>query len=839
MPEQQPKDLPAVFERWFAARGWQARPHQLRLLGAVQRGAHALLIAPTGAGKTLAGFLPSLVELSTQSKDEAAARRGPHTLYISPLKALTTDIARNLEMPIAQMELPIRVETRTGDTPVSKRQRQKLRPPDILLTTPEQISLLLSDKASHRIFSQLRYVVLDELHELVTSKRGDLLALALARLQRLAPESRRIGLSATVADVTGLRAYLQPQAALDADSPPKLAALVEAEVGAPPHVDILRSAAWIPFAGHSCRYAYDDVYGLLKQHRMSLVFVNTRSQAEMVFQSLWQMNEDNLPIALHHGSLDVGQRRKVEAAMAAGKLKAVVCTSSLDLGLDWGDIDLVIQMGAPKGASRMAQRIGRANHRMDTPSKAVIVPSNRLEVLECEAAVEALRAGAQDSAGPRQGGLDVLAQHVMGLACSGPLDMRALHREITEAYSYRFVSKDLLQRTLDFVATGGYALKAYERFAKLRQDKNGHYSLRHPKLAQQYRLNSGTIVEAPVLTLRLVGSSARRGKRPLGRGGRVLGSIEEGFLEKLTQGDSFLFGGEILAFEGIRENEAYASRSKADAPKIPAYQGGKFPLSSYLAARVRKIVAQPDAWAALPEQVRDWLQLQQEKSQLPTATGLLVETFARGGNHFLVLYPFEGRMAHQTLGMLLTRRLERWGLQPLGFVATEYSLAIWARQDMGAAIQAGELALANLLEPDLLGDDLDAWLAESGLMKRTFRNCAVVSGLIERRFPGAHKSGRQVTMSADLIYDVLRSHEPEHLLLEATWQDAARGLLDIRRLGDFLQRIQGNITHQHLPRVSPLAVPLILEIGKEPVYGSAEEALLQDEAAMLYQEASL
>ena len=828
--------LPPRFQNWFATRGWAPRAHQLALVENLGQDRSTLLIAPTGAGKTLAGFLPSLVELEARGKKKpgSAGSKGVHTLYISPLKALAVDIARNLEAPVSEMGLDIRIETRTGDTPSHKRQRQKFNPPDMLLTTPEQIALLLSDPAAEKLFSSLKTVILDELHALVTSKRGDLLALGLARLRRLAPGLRTIGLSATVAEPKDLRAYLvgQPDPAVRA-----LSDVVEVAGGAEPDISILTSEERVPWSGHSARYALHDMYQLIRDHRVTLLFVNTRSQAEAIFQELWRINEDTLPIALHHGSLDVGQRRKVEAAMASGALRAVVATSSLDLGIDWGDIDLVVNIGAPKGASRLAQRIGRANHRMDEPSKAVLVPANRFEVLECQAALQASKRGDQDTPPLRKGALDVLAQHILGLACSAPLDADDTFTEIRSSETYRHLDRESFDKVLDFVATGGYALKTYEQYAKLRKGKDGLWRISHPRIAQQYRLNVGTIVEAPMLKVRLIKSKADGRRTPVGRGGRMLGEIEEYFIEQLEHGDTFLFGGEVLRFEGLRENEAYVSRARSDDPKIPAYMGGKFPLSTYLADGVRAMLATPATWPALPDQVREWLELQKLKSKLPARDGLLVETFPRNDKHYMVCYPFEGRLAHQTLGMLLTRRLERLGARPMGFVANDYALAVWGLGDLSLCFSTGKIDLNGLFEEDILGDDLDAWLAESSLMKRTFRNCAVIAGLIERRHPGKEKSGRQVTVSTDLIYDVLRAHEPDHILLTATWNDAAEGLLDISRLSQLLSRIRGRITHTRLNRVSPLSVPILLEIGREPVYGEAMESILEDAAEDLVLEA--
>jgi ATP-dependent Lhr-like helicase len=837
--------LPDRFQRWFAARGWSPREHQLALLGKARDNRSALLIAPTGAGKTLAGFLPTLVELSSpmaaDGKSVVSTGRsvkrtgGLHTLYISPLKALAVDIARNLDTPIAEMGLPIKVETRTGDTPVSRRQRQRRYPPDILLTTPEQLALLLASDDAPYLFSSLKRIVLDELHALVTSKRGDLLSLGLARLWRIAPDLRAIGLSATVAEPEQLARFLMPQH----EGKPVSADIVVAGGAAAPIVEMLDTKERLPWAGHTARHALGEMYELIKRNKTTLIFVNTRSQAEMLFQDFWRMNDDGLAIALHHGSLDVAQRRKVEDAMAAGKLRGVVCTSSLDLGIDWGDIDLVINVGAPKGSSRLMQRIGRANHRLDEPSRAVLVPANRFEVLECTVAIDAVAENAQDTPPLRTGGLDVLAQHVLGCACGKPFLADELYAEIITSAMYTGLARSDFDDIIDFVATGGYALKTYERFARIKQDKQGKWRVANPRVRQSYRLNVGTIVEEAMLKVKLVRSrgAGSGASGPLLRGGRILGEIEEYFIEGLVPGDTFVFGGEIVRYEALVEDQVYVSRSNDRDAKVPSYMGGKFPLSTYLAERVRKLLDDRRQWNALPEQVRDWLSLQKEFSRVPAVRELLIETFPRGGKHYMVCYPFEGRLAHQTLGMLLTRRLERARARPLGFVANEYALAIWGLGDISHMVRHGKIDFESLFAPDMLGDDLEAWLAESALMKRTFRNCALISGLIPRRFTGEEKSRRQVLFSTDLVYDVLRKHQADHVLLRAARADAATGLLDLKRLGDMLARIQGRITHRNLDHVSPLAVPVMLEIGRESVYGEVADELLAEAADELVREA--
>jgi ATP-dependent Lhr-like helicase len=777
------------------------------LLAADRAGRSALLVAPTGGGKTLAGFLPSLIALTD------APAPSLHTLYVSPLKALAVDIHRNLETPIAELGLSIAAETRTGDTPQSKRQRQRKKPPQILLTTPESLALLLSYADAPTIFRRLERVVIDELHALVDTKRGDLLALGLARLQRLAPACRRVGLSATVADQKALAAWVSPTASCEDGS----VTIVRGRAGAAPDVRILASRAEMPWSGHMAFHSIEEVYEAISGAKTAIVFVNTRAQAELIFQGLWRINDSNLPIALHHGSLAPEQRRKVEAAMARGGLRAVVATSSLDLGVDWAAVDLVVQIGAPKGAARLVQRIGRANHRLDEPSRALLVPANRFELLECRAALEAVEAGELDGEKPKPGGLDVLAQHVLGMACERPFAPDDFYEEVRSAYPYRHLPRQDFDEVVDFVATGGYALGSYERWRRLTLDEDGQWRIASPAMIRRYRMNVGTIVQQPMLLVKL-------------RNGRRLGEVEEYFIQGLTAGDSFVFAGQLLRFEGIRDMAAIVSPGGEGIPKVPAYEGGRLPLTTQLARRVRGLLAEPGRWHSFPRPVFDWLEMQRRRSLLPDREGLLVETFPRADREFLVAYCFEGRNAHQTLGMLLTRRMERAGLRPLGFVATDYVIAVWSLKPARN--------IAALFDQDMLGDDLEAWMDESSMLKRSFRNVAVIAGLIERRHPGETKTGKQVTFNSDLIYDVLRKHEPHHILLRATRADAASGLTDVGRLAEMLARVKGRIIHRHLRRVSPLAVPVLLEIGKESVYGGAIDALMDEAATALIDEAT-
>ncbi|HEY5071986.1 MAG TPA: ligase-associated DNA damage response DEXH box helicase [Caulobacteraceae bacterium] len=808
--------LPPAFAAWFAARGWRPRAHQLAMVEMGLAGANALLIAPTGGGKTLAGFLPSLIELSRAPP--AKAPRGVHTLYISPLKALAVDVERNLLRPIGEMGLKVVAESRTGDTGLARKQRQRVKPPDILLTTPEQLALFCAWEGARRYFEDLRCVILDEVHAIWPSKRGDLLALDLARVQSFAPGCRRVGLSATVEDPDLIRRWLAP-------SPGARVELVRGEGGAPPVVDLLLCDGKVPWAGHTARHAMPEVYEAIRAARTTLVFVNTRFQAEFAFQELWRLNEEALAIALHHGSLAAEQRRRVEAAMARGELRAVVCTSTLDLGVDWGDVDLVIQLASPKGASRMVQRIGRANHRLEEPSQALFVPANRFEMLECQAAREAIAENALDSEEERVGALDVLAQHIMGCACSEPFDLAGLYDEVRAAAPYRDLSWEDYGSVVDFVTTGGYALRSYDRFARIVKNRDGLWRVRNAEMALRHRLNVGAIVAPAMLAVRI--ASRSRGGPP----GRKIGEVEEGYLEVLEVGDTFVFAGRVWRLIGVTGLDVLVTPAPGEDAKMPSWGGSKFALSTFLAARVRSMMSDAHHWRVLPDDVREWLAIQRDLSAIPGEEEMLLETFPRGHRHFLVCYPFEGRLAHTTLAMLLTRRLERLGIGPLGFVCNDYALGVWALKSMEG------LDFAELFAQDMLGDDLESWLAESSMMKAAFKGCALIAGLIERRFIGERKTGRQITFSTDLIYDVLRRHQGDHLLLRCARADAAKGMVDVARLAAMLRRIEGRIRHAALDRLSPFSVSVILEIGRQRSPGGAGETILAEAAEDLIAEA--
>lgn len=795
--------LPAPFNSWFTARGWDMHPHQQAMLD--QADAPALmLIAPTGGGKTLGGFLPSLIALAD------GTHKGLHTLYVSPLKALAADIKRNLRAPVDEMGLPIRIEDRTGDTSYTQKRRQRADPPHILLTTPESLALLLSYEDAPRIFKGIQRVIVDEIHALSESKRGDQLMLALSRLQALAPGLRRVGLSATVEDPAAIASELARH--------PDPCQIIHADPGPDPDIRMLVTAEKPPWTGGGAKYAIPAVLDEIRKHKTTLIFHNTRAQAEIFFHNLWLANSDDLPIGIHHGSLAREQREKVEAAMVAGQLRAIVCTGSLDLGIDWGDVDLVIQVGAPKNVKRLVQRIGRANHRYNAPSKALLVPANRFEVVECVAALEAVKArdldGDPKGAGPR----DVLCQHILIVACSGPFHETDLYAEIRTVGAYRDLSRAAFDDCLDFCATGGYALRAYDKWKRLLQTADGKWQLRDPRAAQRIRMNIGTIQDADTLKVRLKGNF------------KPLGEVEEAFAATLTQGDTFLIGGQVVRYETLKEMTVQVSRRADKTPKIATFMGTKFANSTQLSQRILRMFDQSD-WPQLPPHTAEWLALQRKVSKLPEADRILVERFPHEGRHHICAYGFAGRNAMQTLGMLLTQRMEELGLNPLGFVATDYATLVWGLDPVRDP--------APLFEAGNIRADFETWLSGNAVMKKTFRGAATIAGLIERNLPQNRKTGRQATFSSDILYDTLIKYDPDHLMLRITREETMRGLVDFGRIEEMLSRTAGRIDHLVLDRVTPLSLPMFLERGRIAVAGAGQDRILEEEAARLMQTAGV
>ena len=797
--------LPQKFQNWIKKRNWALHTHQIDVLTNSDRKAQ-LLIAPTGSGKTLSGFLPTLIELDRLNFS------GLHTIYVSPLKALAADIKRNLMIPIEEMGLNIKVEDRTGDTTAKTKRRQRIDPPQILLTTPESLALLISFPEANALFANLERIIIDEIHALVENKRGHQLLLAISRLQSISKNLRKLGLSATVEHPKEIAGFISGNE--------NKCPIIFAEPGPDPNISMLQTTASPPWSGAGATYAVPDVLEQISKHKTTLIFHNTRAQAEIFFHNLWLNNQDNLPVAIHHGSLDLAQRKRVEAAITKGELRAVVCTGTLDLGIDWNEVDLVIQVGAPKNIKRLVQRIGRANHTYNTPSKAIIVPANKFEIVECQAALEAVRDKDLDGEPIASGSLDVLCQHILLVACSGKILPAKLFEEIKQIGAYKNLTHEEFKECMGFCIDGGYALKRYEQWHRLKLDPSGNLILRDPRIANKIRMNVGTIQDTETLKVR----THRRS------GGKPLGEIEEAFAASLTKGDTFLIGGNIVRFESLREMIVEVTHNANKQPKIATFMGTKFATSTKLSDRILDSF-ENQSWKDLPADTVNWLNKQKEFSQLPVRNSLLIETFFRKSRHYLVVYGFAGRNANQTLGLILSKRLEELNLAPLGFVANDYATLIWGLEKVENPIQLFKFSEIEL--------GLDKWFSGNALMKRTFKAVASVSGLIDRNLPGLRKSGRQTTFSSDILYDTLVKYDPTHLLLKITKDEAMKGLIDFSRIEEMFKRVDDNIIHKNLPHVSPLAAPMLLEVGTIPIEGQARELLLKNEANSLMKEAGL
>ena len=797
--------LPQKFQNWINKRNWGLHTHQIDVLTNSDRKSQ-LLIAPTGSGKTLSGFLPTLIELDRVNFS------GLHTVYVSPLKALAADIKRNLMIPIEEMGLNIKVEDRTGDTTAKTKRRQRIDPPQILLTTPESLALLISFPEANALFANLERIIIDEIHALVENKRGHQLLLAISRLQSISKNLRKLALSATVDHPQKIAGFISEN---DNNCP-----IIFAEPGPDPNISMLQTTASPPWSGAGATYAVPDVLEQISKHKTTLIFHNTRAQAEIFFHNLWLNNQDNLPVAIHHGSLDLAQRKRVEAAITKGELRAVVCTGTLDLGIDWNEVDLVIQVGAPKNIKRLVQRIGRANHTYNTPSKAIIVPANKFEIVECQAALEAVRDKDLDGEPIASGSLDVLCQHILLVACSGKILPAKLFEEIKQIGAYKNLTHEEFKECMGFCIDGGYALKRYEQWHRLKLDHSGNLILRDPRIANKIRMNVGTIQDTETLKVR----THRRS------GGKPLGEIEEAFAASLTKGDTFLIGGNIVRFESLREMIVEVTHNANKQPKIATFMGTKFATSTKLSDRILDSFENQN-WKDLPADTVNWLNKQKEFSQLPVRNSLLIETFFRKSRHYLVVYGFAGRNANQTLGLILSKKLEELNLAPLGFVANDYATLIWGLEKVENPIQLFKFSEIEL--------GLDKWFSGNALMKRTFKAVASVSGLIDRNLPGLRKSGRQTTFSSDILYDTLVKYDPTHLLLKITKDEAMKGLIDFSRIEEMFKRVDDNIIHKNLPHVSPLAAPMLLEVGTIPIEGQARELLLKNEANSLMKEAGL
>lgn len=782
---------------WFKEHGRRPFPFQKQTWEAYLAGKSGLIHSPTGTGKTLAVFLGTVLEwLAEQNakpdiaKPQAAKKL--RVLWITPLRALATDTEFNLTTAVRQLKIPWTVEKRTGDTSSSVRQKQRERYPEVLITTPESLSLMLCHTDLTERLSDLRCVVVDEWHELLGSKRGTQTELGLARVRKICPDVRVWGLSASLGNLGEAMETLlgDGREGVLISSDLKKKYVIDSLIP----VEIER----FPWAGHLGTRLAPEVSKIVLMSKSTLVFTNTRSQTEIWYQALLkELPELAGLMAVHHGSLDIEVRRWVENELRTGKLQCCVCTSSLDLGVDFSEVERVVQIGSPKGNARLMQRAGRSGHHPRVPSRITFVPTNALELMELAAVRDGLAEGKIESRRPLRKPLDVLAQHVVTISIGGGFQSDDLLGEVRTTVAYRELTDEEWQWVLEFARQGGSSLKAYPDFHRIRED-DGVYHVSDARIARTHRLNIGTIVSDVSVVVKYLK-------------GPKLGTVEESFISKIQPGETFMLGGKLLELVRIHDNTAWVRRAKRMSKAIPRWLGGRIPLSSELAHSMREKLAEAHLGKFSSPEMRalePLLELQESWSAIPTTSHLLVERFKDRDGHHLFLYPFAGRLAHEGLASLLALRMSRLAPITFSMAMNDYGLVLVSREPA----PFDEALQRDLWNTEHVADDVLASLNASELSKRHFREIARVAGLIFQGYPGSRKSGRQIQASSNLFYDVFQEYDPDNLLLHQARQEVLEQQLEYTRLVEALKRISAcELLMRHLAKPSPLSFPLLVD----------------------------
>lgn len=795
-------------EQWFATRGWRPFPFQREVWAAYANGDSGLIHAATGTGKTYAAWMGPVLEALAEHEAPRALRRRAdaaplRVLWITPLRALASDTEQALREPIEALGLPWTVESRTGDTTAARRARQRDRLPSALVTTPESLSLLLCRKDHAAIFADLRCVVVDEWHELLSTKRGAQVELALARLRRICPPLRIWGVSATLGN---LETAADTLLGYRADGTPQPRQLVRGMVAKDTQIEALTPDTMdrFPWAGHLNTKLLPGVMQQLEAAQSAIVFTNTRAQCEIWFQSIIAANPAWFEFtAIHHGSLSRQQREDVEDGLKTGRYRVVVATSSLDLGVDFSPVDLVMQIGSPKGVARLMQRAGRSGHAPGKASRVVCVPTHAFELVEVAAARDALRAGAIESREPLDRPLDLLAQHLVTLALGGGFTRTAVLEELRSTRAYRLLTDTELDWVIDFVTRGGTALQAYPEYARV-QLVNGHYVVTDRRVAMRHVLNIGTIVSDAAIAVRYL------------KGGR-LGTVEESFVSRLAPGDKFIFAGTPLEFVRLRDLTAWVRRAKGLSGAIPRWQGARMPLSTELshAVRVKLEEARQGHYSSAEMQaVKPVLTMQAQRSIIPRPDELLMERCETRDGHHLFVYPFEGRLVHEGLAALFAYRIAQLAPISFSFSCNDYGFELLSPDPapLEEALASGLLATDHLLH------DITHSLNAAELARRQFREIARVAGLIFGGYPGQSKSVKQMQASSGLLYDVFVNYDPDNLLLHQARREVLERQLESSRLGRVLARLSGSLVRViDVERPTPLAFPLLVDSTRSRV----------------------
>jgi ATP-dependent helicase Lhr and Lhr-like helicase len=776
------------FRKWFKARGWKPYSFQEQAWTATYAKKSGLIHVPTGAGKTYAAYIGALGSLLETEPNPSGLR----ILYITPLKAVSRDIALALQQPIEDLDLNLRVEMRTGDTKASARVKQKKLLPQILVTTPESFSLLLTYPEAEKTFSNVNTVIVDEWHELISTKRGSLLELDLARLRKFSPNVSTWALTATIKNLD-----VAAQAVVGTDRPYEI---IRADLPRPIIIESLLpdEIDTFPWAGHLGLKMIRSLIQWLDPTKSTLIFTNTRSQAERWYQSLREAKPEWLPIlALHHGSLAREERERVEAGVKSGEISFVVCTSSLDLGVDFGPVERVVQIGSAKSIARMIQRAGRAGHRPGAPCYLLFVPTNSLELVEITAVRDAIESNEIEPRTPLKKPFDVLVQHLVSRALGGGFTQEQVLSEIQSATSFADLSEHELRWALNFVVHGGESLRAYPNYQKV-IERDGRFMVENTRVARLHRLNVGTIMSDASVQLAFPK-------------GKSIGTIDELFISKLKKGDRFLYAGRVLEFLRMKDLKAQVRLARGKPNVMPIWQGGKLPYSHSLSDAVRRTLArigEDQLYSPELKTVRPVLEAQKQWSIIPNMKTTLAESFrSREGHHFF-LYPFEGRLAHEGVAAIIALRLSRRRPQTFSITVNDYGLELLSSEPFQIS---AEDASTLFSDENLLADIL-AGMNMTAVAKMQFREIARVACLVLQSYPGAPKSVRQVQVSASLLFDVFQRHDPGNLLIKQAERQVLEGQLELARIRDtFIRMKKSELKIIKVARPTPLGFPLIAE----------------------------
>ena len=789
---------------WFRARQWKQFPFQKEMEAAYLSGASGLLNAPTGSGKTFAMFLPFLAEYINTHPEDYRTRKenGLLMLWITPLRALTNDIRKAMQTAVDDLGLPWKVATRTGDTPAKEKQELKRKQPEILLTTPESLHLMLGQKDYPKLFRSLQVVVADEWHELLGTKRGVQLELGLSRLKALkreeagTPALRIWGISATIGNLEQAAEVL-----LGNDMPRELTRLIRAELSKKIVIEsvIPENIEQFSWSGHLGLKLLPEIVG---RSRTTLIFTNTRSQSEIWYQAILDRYPEYAGVmAMHHGSLDNDLRAWVEAALHSEMLCLVVCTSSLDLGVDFRPVDTVIQIGSPKGVARFMQRAGRSGHHPGAVSKAFFVPTHSMELLEGAALKEALKEKVFESRDPILLAMDVLMQYLVTLAVSDGFRPDPVYHDLRTTYCFADLSREDYGQILDFITRGGRTLSQYDEFLKV-EIADGLYKVNNRRVAMRHRLSMGTIVSDLSMRIRFLT-------------GGYLGTIEESFISRLKPGDNFWFAGRSLELVKVKEMTAYVRKSKSNKGQIPSWMGGRMPLSSQLSAMFRKKldeVARGEETDAETRALRPLFRLQETLSHLPRSGEFLIEKLVSRDGHHLFFYPFEGRLVHEGMGSLFAYRLARIKSASFSIAMNDYGFELLTDEE----IPLEEALAGDLLSSDNLLDDIQHSLNANEMARRRFRDIAHIAGLVFTGFPGKPMKNKHLQASTSLIFDVFREYEPDNVLIRQAYHEALQFQLEEFRLREALARIRSQVIRvTETDQPTPFAFPILVDRLRE------------------------